>query len=559
MKITEQSGFLSKHKEAVASAFLCLAAVAAALILHPAYETNDDTLMESLLFGYQGQRTSFLIFINRVLCYILYFLVSVCPKVNWYFIMHWSTCILSLYVLARVFIRKFKSAGFFVSLLMVAAGMETLFMPQFTKTAALAVISGTIGVLDSLREKRSPGFRIVCIWLIVTGSMIRFESLIMVSPFLLCVTLYETVLMYKERKEQLKRYVAVLGITLVLVALFYLAGTFLNKRTPGSDEFYRINYYRSMLTDHEIDYAAIKDRRVLTEIALVTKWLNNDPEVFTPERYEQLYRDYHVEHGLFSSVSVKALFGHYLPNAIQNEPLLLVCAVVAVAFVLLSKRRYLLIPLAGFYLLLELYLCSTGRSNVHRVDFGILLSFLASVLYVSGFSFPGISDDMKKLVQKYVVPLLLLMGVVAVCSFPVQMHLTNSRYNNEVNAALEDITSNKDYKYMVYTLALRVDSKRNIFDPPTAYNDGFFYMGGWQEGIAIPGISFSNHSGIEGNPWVTCIDSSEVRLVLPKSEGENPWMKEIAGYVKEHYGRSVKGIPEYGNDSLQLFRVVSTD
>lgn len=558
MEKKENTNFFSSHKEALASLFLCLAAVIIALILHPAYETNDDAIMEALLYGYQGNRTSFLVFINRVLCYILYFLVSYFPRINWYFIMHWSAVLASLYVLSRTFIRKFKKAGFFVSLLVTAAAMEALYMPQFTKTAALAVLAGAIGLLDSLREKRCKVFIGLCIWLILMGSMIRFESLEMVSPFIFVAGVLELVLMFKERREDLKKYIAVLGITLVLTGSCYVAGDFINRKTPGSDEFYRYNYLRAMLTDYEPDYSAIKDRRVLTEIAMLSEWLNNDPEVFTTERYEELNRDYHVSHGLFSADSVKSLFSKYLPNAIQSEPMLLVCIAVVIAFLIFSKRRYLVIPLTGFYLLLELYLCSSGRSNVHRVDYGILLGLLISLLYVSSFKLPELSDDMKKLISNVAVPVLLVMGVVAVCSFPVQMHLTDSKYNNELKTSLADATKDKDCEYMIYTLALGVDKKRNIYDIPTDYNDGFFYMGGWQEGVSIPGIGLTNHCGIEGNPWVTCIDSENIRLVLPKGE-DNVWLKDITGYIKAHYGKDVKGVPVYENDTLQVFRVVSAD
>ena len=83
-------------------------------------------------------------------------------------------------------------------------------------------------------------------------------------------------------------------------------------------------------------------------------------------------------------------------------------------------------------------------------------------------------------------------------------------------------------------------------------------MGGWQEGVSIPGIGLTNHCGIEGNPWVTCIDSENIRLVLPKGE-DNVWLKDITGYIKAHYGKDVKGVPVYENDTLQVFRVVSAD
>ena len=203
--------FISKHKSTLLSLLLCAAALVVALLLHPIYETNDDPAMEALLFGVSGGRgTSFLVFFNRVLGCILKFLVSVFPKVNWFFLMHYSICLVSIFILARTFIERFEKYGLLISLAVVSAAMETLYLVQFTKTASIGCMAGIIGLVFALKEdKKNKGIIGICIGLILFGSMVRYEALLMISPILFFVFLFEFIDVVKGKKEKLKGFIAV--------------------------------------------------------------------------------------------------------------------------------------------------------------------------------------------------------------------------------------------------------------------------------------------------------------------------------------------------------------
>ncbi len=547
-------GFLKKKRDVIASVLLCLVALVIALILHPAYETNDDAYMEALLFGYQGMgSTSFLIFINRVLGCILHFLVSVFPHVSWYFLMHYTVCLASLFVLSLTFIRKFRYLGYFASLITLAAGLETLVSVQFTKTAALAAVAGILGLICSLREERRYFFKGLCIFLILMGSLIRFKALLMVSPFPGFAVLVELVSVFRNRRKELKRYVIAFGIALFLVLSFYAAGKIINSRTPGSDEYYRYNDGRSFLNDMPVDYSADPD----SEVFMVANWMHNDPEVFTLEKMEQLGRDYHVEADYFSADILKTYFGKYIPRALIEEPLLIAALAGTLLFLVFSKRKLYTVPLLAFYVILEWILFGMGRAAFHRVDYGILFAYVTSLIYLSDVSIPKVGGDVKKLLRYGAVPLFAVISVVIICSYPLNWHIADREYFKGVGDSLAAATADSSYQYMVHPLAVGLDKQRNLYDLPyDVYNDGFFYMGGWQEGIAIPGLGYSNHCDIEGNPWEACVDSGTIRLVLPAESGDF-CMKVISLYIKEHYGQKVKGSLEYQDDNVLVYRVVS--
>lgn len=547
--------FISKNIDVLASLLLCLAALVISLLLHPGYETNDDEIMEALLFGYRGSNgTSFLVFLNRILGCGLHLLVSVIPQVNWYFVMHYATCLVSLFILSRTFIRKFKLPGFFISVLTVAAGMEALYAVQFTKTAALAAVGGTIGLCFFLREKGHLVFKGFCIATILMGSMIRFESLEMSAPFLFCVALCETIDMLKNNKSEWKRYLIAYGLTLFLILGCYAGGNFINSRTPGSEDFYRYNSYRSMLTDLPIEATD----GLSADAFMVENWMSNDPDYFTPDKLEQLSKAYSKENKLFTGEALKTYFGVYFTGEIFLEPLLLIVLAETVALLIFSRKRLYVLPLPVFFIILEWYLCSVGRAGLHRVNYGIYLAFFISLNYLADVSLPKLKENYRKLLRLGAVPAFMLIGAVIVCSNRISWYGMHRDYYLRMRASFEDATVNEEYQYMIHPYSLSVDMERNIFELPDWKNDGSFYMGGWQEGIYIPGTDMPVSDAIEGNPWETCIDSDTVRLVFPDEYGEY-CMKIIPVYIEDHYGKKVTGVLEYRNDMILVYRVVSEE
>ena len=547
-----------KNKDALTSLFLCLIAIVVALCLHPTYETNDDELIEALLYGYHGMKgTPFLVYIDRIMGHMLYMLTSVFPYINWYFAMHYTTCLMSLFILSRTIIDKFKFKGVFASILIVAAGIETLYTVQYTKTSALAAISGIIGLLYSSQEDHKWFYKASSIVLILLSCMIRLKAFEMLCPFWAVLGLFELIGLLKNKKEKLKRYVVLLCIAVCLVITIIVADKIIDNNTRGASEFIRYNAARTTITDYSIVVDGSDNDNA--DLLMVRLWMNNDPEVLTPDRLEELSSKYSSFNNvkLFTAEALRTFLLEYIPNNTTREPLLILVLVGSGCFLLFSKKRFYVIPLLGIFVFLEWYLFSTGRAGFHRVDFGMLFALVASLVYVSEVSMPNVKVNIKKIIRYGVIPIVTLICVAIVCPYPIFWHLSDIYSKRSVTDSFKKSTGNTEYQYMVHPLTIGVDTERNIYDIPSdSYPARFFYMGGWQEGVPVPGTEFSKVYDNEENLWVACVDSDTIRLVIPTANGENI-MRTITTYIETNYGKKSDGIQEYRDERVIVYRIVS--
>ena len=555
--LKEGSGrFIAKYKNGLISLLLCAFALVAALLLHPIYETNDDPAMEALLYGFSGgSGTSFLVFVNRILGIILLFLVSVIPQINWYFVMHYAVCLTSMFVLSRTFIAKFGKNGIFISTIVLAASLETLYSVQFTKTGAIAAVAGITGLMYALREERkNKVFAGVSIGLIIMGSMYRFEALLMVSPFLFVVFLFELIDVIKNQKAKLKVFVAVPAIVVCLVFAFLAAGNMINKNTPGSDEFFRYNTYRARLTDY--GYEVDSSDSAYSELLMANNWMHNDPGVFTPERLEELSGKVEIDTRARTGKSTAELFSEYISDALINEPMLLISLVAAVMILLFSKKKLYVPLLFCCYVFLQLYMIGNGRYSLHRVDFGIHFALLTSLIYAGSVSLPKINESIKKIICCAVMPFAVIIAVLVAVWFPVNWVKGQRDYQLSRREWLTDAVSQESgHQYMIHPKVTATDVTRNIYDLPEEDElTGCFYMGGWTNGVAIPGLENASDCDIQGNPWVECIDSDTIRLVMPEDRGDY-YIKIVSLYIRDHYNVKVNGIKEYQNDGVSVYRI----
>jgi hypothetical protein len=555
--LKEGSGrFISKYKNGLISLLFCALALVTALLLHPIYETNDDPAMEALLFGLPGESgTSYLVFLNRILGIILLALVTVIPQINWYFVMHYAVCLTSMFVLSRTLISKFGKNGIFLSAIVTAASVETLYSVQFTKTGAIAAVAGMIGLMYALREERkNKVFAGLCIGLIIMGSMYRLEALLMVGPFLFVVFLFELIDVIKNQKAKTRVFIAVPAITLCLVLAFYLAGNLINKNTPGSDEFVRYNTYRARLTDYS--YEVDSSDSSYSELLMAANWMHNDPEVFTPEKLEELSGKVEVDTNARSGKSTLELFGEYISDALIGEPMLLISLIAAVVILLFSKKKLYVPLLFCCYVFLELYMIKNGRYSLHRVDFGIHYALLMSLIYPADVSMPKINESIKKIINYAVMPFAVIVAVLVAIWFPVNWFKSQKDYQLSCSKWMNDAVSQEGgCQYMVHPKTAATDVTRNIYDlPKEGEPAGCFYMGGWSNGVAIPGLENTSSCDIKGNPWEECIDSDTIRIVMPKDRGDY-YIKIVSLYIRDHYNVKVTGVMEYQNDGVSVYRI----
>lgn len=554
MIITNIKSYISKHSSSFVAFLLSIVALVFALLMHPIYETNDDPGMESLLFGINGDGgTSFLVFINRILGIILYQLVSVFPFVNWYFIMHYSICLLSIFILIYVFSDKYKNVSLVVGIIVLSVLIEPLFLVQFTKTAALASLSGGIGLIYSTKNNKSITISITCIILLVLASMIRLSVLFSTCPFLLIVYFFEFLEMRKDNFAFFKNSLVTILISTALIILSCAIGDYINAQTPGIEVFNQYNYYRSNIQDY--DYNSDTIASADSEVYMVAKWMNNDPDVFTSEKLKTLSNTYSSAQQVPNIHNILSEYLNYIVDMILHQHIL-IASIIYSAYVLVFSSGKKLYPFVLFlvYMVLELYLVYIGRYNIHRVDYGILISLFISIIYLSNAKNPCFLK-MRKEFSKMLSILLCLTSILFLSVPSITLHKGFSDYFLSLHSSFIDACNDENTYYFIHPLAYDVDAQRNIYDVPQQILDNnYSFMGGWGSGIPIPGQETPENS--RQNLWEQCIDNDNINLVLPSSVS-TAYIKIIEWYIEEHYNSNVEGILVYENDNISVFRIVS--
>lgn len=566
MLAENKNSFIKTHRGSIIAFLSCVFALVFSLLLHPIYETNDDPGMESLLYGTAvTSGTSYLIFINRILGIVLRILVSVFPNVNWYFIMHYGICLLSVFVLIYVLNNKFRKIGIALGFIVLAAVIETLFFVQFTKTAALATIAGGIGLVYSIKERKKVFLTITCIGLLLLASMLRMAALFSSCPFVFIVYFFEFLDMRKSDKTALRKFLICVLITVALITLCHAAGNFINAKTPGSAEFEQYNFYRSIIQDYDLNYDSLDGAD--SEVFMVHNWMNNDAKIFSVERLKSLSTAYSSTKQSPDVTEFLSTYFSFITSMSITQQVLLVSLISALSIMLFStKRRLYPLLLIGCFMVLELYLVYSGRYGVHRVDFGILVALLVSMLYLNGDITPAIrkmfeSFNIKIRKEIIIVIVSLVTGAIVIFlgSVPVAMQSAYKNYYHSMQLSFNDACRDENCFYLIHPLAYDVDTDRNIYDlPQDILQNRYCYMGGWGAGVAIPGQNYSGTADTDTSIWEQCVDSENIRLVL-QTESSSYCIEIIEWYIEEHYCSNVESIIEYENEFIVVYRIVSAD
>lgn len=170
-----------KHNWRRSAAINTVILIAVILGTHMIYETNDDYAIASRIAdGY-----AIVNFVNYYLCRILVAVQQMIPSLNAYVIAQigcsWIalTCILKLIMDASD--RKWIHL---VAVMTIAIfSVDHYCTIQFTKTAALLIITGLMLITDSITNKRHAGYYIAGVLLLYTGVGFRIDGLIAAIGF----------------------------------------------------------------------------------------------------------------------------------------------------------------------------------------------------------------------------------------------------------------------------------------------------------------------------------------------------------------------------------------
>ena len=534
-------------------------------IFQPSYESNDDTTMEYLVYGIgYGHGTSFLVFINRILGYVIYGLSKTVPMINSYFFMQILICFISNVMISSVFLKKNGIVGMIPILLIFAADLECFYSVQFTKTASLASVAGILCVLYYLKTRKKTVVIIGAILLLV-GSMYRFNSLGLVALLMLSIVITEGIELFKTRKEQVKEYLIV-GIVIVgSILLIRMIGNYLNTNTTDLKQYSEFNVLRSEVFDYDRDtdgayQKALEGGTDVTgsQVLMFNGLMYNDRDVFNAEKAAEIAELVHVDHPTIS-VSIRTFLTFFLPNIFRSEPLMIVLAAVYIVSIICSKKKGSLLITLFIYSAVICYLIYCERYYIHRVEWSIMFTVLVSILYLFEPVEKIVRQGTIKLVFMTFVCVMTVAGIFVTCFIPVKDHLQSVRDRAVRHKASVDLLNDHEgYRYMIHTLAVVTDDRRTVFSIPhtDALSDAFL-MGDWNSNI--PESEVGDSCQIEGNPWTSCVDSNDIRVVMPNSDNGEYCIKVMEYYIEEQYGLEVTHVLEDSNEHVLIYAIVSED
>ena len=364
------------------------------------YEVSDDFLMEALVsgaFSSSGTPNPHILFSNVIWGYILSLLYRITTSVSWYFILQ-LTVIVASYVAVSYVLSHRLTPGIsiiFIILILIFTAKDLYILPQFTKTAIAAVISGSALFFYSSGWKK-PVSGLVCgSLLVIVGSLIRFFALGIAAPFVALMLILTVLGMKTERNndqevniDRRSSFVLFFAKRLLLPGIiliaFVLGCRLVNNLAYTSEEYTQLREFsqvRSDILDHyhpayfelseEFSQAGISEN----DYEMICFWCFSDEEFFSIEKMQTVLNV--LENARENrSHSLYDFLNTYHDRGILKYPGMICCILSAILILAACTKGYfrytiLLIAgvcLIGIFLLGIFYLM---YRFVYRVEFGI--------------------------------------------------------------------------------------------------------------------------------------------------------------------------------------------
>lgn len=540
---------LRRHR-ALAACILAIAVMVGFKLLGIlVYDTNDDTIMAGLTYGYFGSPQGLLVYIHPVLGQTLALMQKLVPAIPWYYLFELGllTCTLAAYcylILDREGGWKLPS----LTVLILFYVYAVLFRLQYTKIAGGAAAAGCLMLFHGFRKgKWMPG--VLGVLLAALGYCLRSDAFFMVLIPLFGVGV---VLLWELLRENKK---AALGLIGAFAALFAICGGLMlaEKSSYASEEwlhYRRYNDLRTELLDYGFpDYGenqALYESLSISEedLALFQSWDFGDPEIFNEATMEALCQAKGKRSlslgGILRSgkEAVRGLASYDFSGLLLCAGLLVLC--VGDKKGLLQSGYALAARLAT-----EMILLCLGRGLRERVDVPMMLAALAIMTTVGVEK--GIVDNLKPRVA------VLISGSVLLSQIPGLIARKDDAMERYVGAAhlhsaYQVLATDKSRLYLTRTDELppdRMPGKQGAF----GYLENISPLGGW---LTESPYALSRYAQYDvENPFRDLVDREDVRLLSNDVE-------PVLGYIRRHYDPDARAVAVRSvNGEYTLYRIVS--
>lgn len=500
------------------------------------YDTNDDTIMAAVSYGYYGIPRAGLVYIHPWLGAALAALQRAIPGVSWYFLAELGILGLSMAVLFRLYLDR---AGGWqavpgLALLSLLFVYTMLFRLQYTKIAGCSAAAGALLLLYAVREARGIGTYLLGFLLALAGFCLRSAAFFMVLIPLAGVG--AAGLLSDLRGGNGRRGLKLAG---VFVLLFALCGGLLwgQNRFYASDSqwaaYQRYNTLRTELIDYGFpDYGenrALYESLGISEedLALYKSWDFGDPERFNADVMQALV-DAKPRQGFSAGRLLQCVKGAV--QGLMRYDFFACLLLAALLWLIASDKKGLLV---GAYALAALFgteawLLYTGRGLRERVDSPLVLTVAVILLLCT-----------RRAERKDLAPR--AFGILAAAMVLSQCPGLLSRKDEameryvggaHIQAAYRELSEDRQTLYFFRTDELPADllpGRQGGF----GYYSNIAVLGGWL--TESPYVKARNAAyGVE-NPFRNLVNGEHVRLVSNDPE-------PVLAYIRAHYAPDARAV-----------------
>lgn len=550
--INKSETWVLKNKDRVLFAMILNVILVAGLLIlfRPIYETNDDITLCNIVDGSWGTYSPNLVYINRLLGYLLSGLYKTFGVISWYAVLHYAVLFFSFCAITNVVLHKIDSLYKIAVLLIFLCvfGFETYLKIQFTKTAGVATAAGVLLLLEYISGEFRSKIRVFFGYLLaLAGFMYRTDQFLL--TMLLLSGIGVMILFDGKGRDWIKKIMRafVLFVPLLVLAMGLY---FWDRSGYTSDEWRSYMEYNSvrgelydfLFPDWNTFHNEYKELGIDAEsYNFYRLWNHLDDDYFSVDTMKKLIamreqnkpgRNWILE--FFTSV----------PQAIPYIPCF--CGVIAFLVFWVFGGKHRLSEYIGIIYeivitgVVYFYLFYQGRYLINRVDVGIWFAFCLVMLWGKwqktkrgnlwrafgcvlglGCFIAGI---------RYHMPGLRWQG---------QMDLEKANQNRQQVEEL--LSSDKETLYLNKAIDVR-----SLYGPFDRVPEGMFenvaYLCGWM--VKMPQQNALLQKYNIQNPYRDVIDRKDVRIVSRNIDYK-------LYYIQTHFNRDaraelVKDMGEYG-------------
>lgn len=533
------------------------------------YEVSDDFVMATIMSGAYGDSPNpQLIFVNTLLGYLLIPFYMAWPDISWYLIFQLTLCLISFILITYMLLEKLDKhvALLFIALFLTVFSDDVYILPQFTKTAVLAVMAGGITFLWNIFYKRNIFLLITSFFVCLFGTWVRFSAIYVAGGFILLLLVYEYYYLIKEKKYRLLFRTTILGVILIGSAVgTYFINIYTYQNDEASSYFRKYNNARAKIVD-QVDYGYEAYRSELEKIGIseadyniLRSWSFGDNEYFTLEKMEKI-ASIISEYNRSQSVNWENLYEQIQERKILSYPIFWANVIILGLSIICQKKSYRYMALFVLGIGLEVYFFITGRV-VYRVEYGIFISMFLAFVYLWN------KENYRFAMDNFEVKKINLIFSIIIIIIQLPLYIPDFSYKNVSNEERKQYIDNIfnaswNYNELKYRKVVNYEREKNeLIKEIENHQENFYFLDfgttiqslyyEWSPFQNLPIGYYNNNvylAGVTSNfPSVNYIlESREVENPLKDLIKENVYLVDnynsqlILSYIQEHYYPNVK-------------------